>query len=102
MSDSTNIWPVQTSDQYKRRTTEKKFFFLLKCYFLLSTGLIKIYPKELSSCTNSNILSPKFLQPGNGINLYYFWTKTDLIEFIGWNIKGYTEDICKDIGILKH
>ena len=62
---STNVRPVQTSDQYKRRTSTnvrpvqtsdygKRFYlnfkiFLLKSYFLLSNGLINIYPKKLSS-----------------------------------------------------
>jgi len=47
---TTNDEPVQTSDQYKRWTKEKqiylnfKIFLIKKKHFLLSNGLIKIYP----------------------------------------------------------
>ena len=53
-------------------------------------GLCKIYPMELSSCHQLKYSHPFKLK------LY------DLIDFIGWNIKGYTTSGCKDLGILKH
>ena len=54
---SSNVGPVHSWYQYKRRTKKKKYFkiFLLKGYFLLSNALIKIHRKKLVLATNSNI-----------------------------------------------
>ena len=54
---------------------------------LLSTGLIKSTQRNWVLATNSNILIPISLQPGNGININTFKFKLfDLLDFIDWNI----------------
>ena len=73
---STNVRPVQTSDY------RKKVSFILKCYFLLSTGLIKIYPKELSSCHRLKYSHPYLYNLVLTFNTFKL-KRYDLIDFIG-------------------
>ena len=75
--------------------------FRKKSYFLLSTRIIKITQRNW---VHTQIFSSLYFC--NLVMVFTFNTFKlklfDLIDFIGWNIKGYNKSGCKDLGILKH
>ena len=72
--------------------------FRKKSYFLLSTRIIKITHRNW---VHTQIFSSLYFC--NLVMVFTFNTFKlklfDLIDFIGWTIKGYTTSSCKDLGI---
>ena len=72
-----------------------------RSYFLLSNRIIKITQRNW---VHTQIFSSLYFC--NLVMVFTFNTFKlklfDLIDFIGWIIKGYMTSGCKDIGILKH
>ena len=104
---STNVRQYKRRTRNKRQTStnvglRKKIIWILrikKSYFILLTGLIRIFPKLLSSLSSlTQTFSSLYLF--NLVMVLTFDTfklkLLDLLDFIGWNIKGYTTSGCKD------
>ena len=117
MSDSTNV------GHYKRLTRanvglvhpsdsanvglRKKIIWLLRFLKKALLPFIDWCDKSIPTKLNSwHLLKYSSLYLCNLVTVLTFDTFKlklfDLVDFIDWNIKGFTTSGCKDIGILKH